>query len=49
MAETVQLFPVVMWKAELDCRAKEIFKQSMNVPLGFFLLLIMKCKRREVN
>ena len=42
-------FLVVMRKAELGCRAKEISKQSMHVPLGFFLLLIVKCKGKEVN
>lgn len=43
----LKLPPIVMWKAELGCRAGEISKPHMQVPPGFFLLLLKKW--REIN
>ena len=43
-----------MWKAELvsdglEYLAEEISNENLEVLPGFFLLLIVKCERKEIN
>lgn len=44
------LSPAVTWKVEhMSNELRRFPNKLLKVPNGFFLLLVVKCKRREIN
>lgn len=44
------LSPAVTWKVEhMSSELRRFPSKLLKVPNGFFLLLLVKCKRREIN